>query len=409
MRYRSARKHVIYDCGRILKWARIFPTILSLHFTDKCPSNPASESTFCLHHDHPCRLTDLSTTTVVRKKNVVVSANSTNPNHVTRLRNPSLQPRDRQFGPDGQAIPFSITDPWDSEAELTDKSTTLIPVTPLLDVARQLRITRHGGEVQYSTLVSGWEADVKGLMDPRLVDAAVGVEKSNRQLDRDVRLFFAIEVAKYRQTFRGVDTTGNTETKTFKARVINQAFDLFPDLAPENRVFKTEEAERVYRPVSNPRTSCKIWLTNLAPQQYDVYFRGRLTLCDKKEKELQGPGVTSKRVTKLEEILLAATKRRKTVLDAWLGTLEPDAEEWKTIREKETELISEWVREHPGGNLEDNRLHLDRAAKRAIFESECKKNPNLYDQAKEAADELKAKSATISASSKSVLNYFQTV
>ncbi|KAG8977491.1 hypothetical protein FRC05_001349 [Tulasnella sp. 425] len=318
---------------------------------------------------------------MARKKQIIVSANNTNVNHVTRLRQSSLPPRSRLFGPDGQPIPFPITNPWDAEADPEDISNTLIPTTPLLDAARSLRLTRHGDEEKYQAVVAGWEKDLRKLIDPRLFDYMVGVEKANRQLDRDARIFLAVKVAEYRKEYRGPQSSASNESKAFKNRAIMAAFDALPDLAPENRVFKTEEAELAYTP------------------QFDIYFRGRIAACDKKEKEWSGTGV-SKRVTKLEEIFLASLKRSKTTLDAWLGTFKTDATVWEDIEKKEAELTEDWLAAHPDGSLDDNRLQLDRAAKRKIFEEECKKNPKLYDEAKAAAAGLKAKSGTISAAAR---------
>lgn len=110
----------------------------------------------------------------------------------------------------------------------------------------------------------------------------------------------------------------------------------------------------------------------------------------------------SKRVTKLEEIFLASLKRSKTTLDAWLGTVKSDATVWKEIGKKEAELKEDWLAAHPDGSLDDNRLQLDRAAKRKIFEEKCKKNPKLYDEAKAAAAGLKANAGTISAAERLV-------
>lgn len=95
-------------------------------------------------------------------------------------------------------------------------------------------------------------------------------------------------------------------------------------------------------------------------------------------------------------------KRSKTTLDAWLGTFKKDATVWQDIEKKEAELTDDWLDANPEGSLDDNRLQLDRAAKRKIFEEACKKNPKLYDEAKAAAAGLKAKSGTISAAARLV-------
>ncbi|KAG8940174.1 hypothetical protein FRC04_005599 [Tulasnella sp. 424] len=210
--------------------------------------------------------------------------------------------------------------------------------------------TIHGDEEKYNAVVDGWEKDLRKLIDTRLFDYMVGVEKANRQLDRDARIFLAVKVAEYRKEFRGPQSNASNESKAFKNRSIMAAFDTLPDLGPENRVFKTEEAELAYTP------------------QFDIYFRGQVATCDKKEKEWR--------------------------------TFKTDATVWQDIEKKEAELTEDWLATHPEGSLDDNRLQLDRAAKRKIFEEECKKNPKLYDEAKAAAAGLKAKSGTISAAAR---------
>ncbi|KAG8911480.1 hypothetical protein FRC01_005689, partial [Tulasnella sp. 417] len=313
-----------------------------------------------------------------KKKNVIASANGTNPNHVTRLRDPLLEPRKLIFNNKDQLIPFETTDPWDEEAYSEDHSNTLIPVTPLLDAARQLRHTRHGGEEGYKALVAGWEGELKGLLNRHLFDAAIGVEKAHRQLDRDAWLFLAVEVAKYRKMFRGAENSSSNETKAYKDRVFKAAFDLFPDLAPQNRVFKTPEAQVAYT------------------SQYDTYFRGRVSACDKRD----GTPYSSKRLSQLEDMFLAATNRSKTTLDAWLGSLDAKSDLWSQFEQKEEELTTEWLEANPDGDLNSNRLQLERTAKRKVFEEECKKDPKLYDKAKDAAKDLKAKSKNVTAAEK---------
>ncbi|KIO27391.1 hypothetical protein M407DRAFT_7289 [Tulasnella calospora MUT 4182] len=315
---------------------------------------------------------------VTKKKGVIFSSNGTNPGHVTRLRNPSLSPRALVFNDKNQLVPFEITDPWDHEALPEDKSNTLIPITPLLDAARQLRYIRHGGEEEYKALMTRLEGELKGLLSRHLFDAAIGMEKAHRQLDRDARLFLAVEVAKYRKKFRGEETSASNETKAYKDRVFEAAFDRFPDLAPQNRVFKTPEAQVAYK------------------SQHDIYFRGHLSACDKKD----GKPYSSKRISQLEEMFLEATKRRKTALDAWLGTLEAEDDLWKQFEQKELELTDQWLKANPNGDLGDNRLQLERAAKRGVFKEKCKKDPELYDRAKNAAKDLKANSGNVTAAQK---------
>ncbi|KAG8899883.1 hypothetical protein FRC00_000741 [Tulasnella sp. 408] len=322
---------------------------------------------------------ELTAAAVARKKGGAVTSNSA---HASRLRDPSLPARSRTFGKRNKPKPFSTTAPWDREAHSQDNSNTLIPVTPLLDAARDLRHSRHGSQQKYEELTAGLEKELKKQMDSRLIEAAVGLEKSGRQLDRDARLFLAVELAKYRQVFRGEDAADSKESKAFKDRILDALFDTFPDLSPDNRVFKSEAAEVAYR------------------EQYDIYFRGRLQLCDKKEKELKGTGVISRRSATLDQVLLAGTKRRKTALSAWLTTLDPKADEWKRMAQKQVVLTERWVKKNPNGNLDDNRLQLERAAKQAVFQEECNKDPTLYDKAKALARNMKIASQTFSAGDK---------
>ncbi|KAG9040409.1 hypothetical protein FS837_000683 [Tulasnella sp. UAMH 9824] len=251
-----------------------------------------------------------------------------------------------------------------------------------MDAARQLRHDRHGTQDKYEQLVKGWEDGLKSLMDRRLIEAAIGLEKSGRQLDRHARLFLAVELAKYRQKFRGPEALDSKESKAAKDRVLAALFDTFPDLAPDNRIFKSQGAEAAYE------------------KQLDIYFRGRLQLCDKKEKEFQGSGIISRQCKILDEVLLASSKRRKTALNAWLSTLESDANEWELFEQREAEFTELWLEANPNGNLADNRLQLERAAKRAVFNDECRKDPKLYDRAKKLAHEKKVASQTFSGGSK---------
>ncbi|KAG8934649.1 hypothetical protein FRC01_001385 [Tulasnella sp. 417] len=326
---------------------------------------------------NPERIIRHYTRVMTKKKGAIFSSNGTNPDHVTRLRDPSFPPRATIFANDNQLVPFETTDPWDLEAHRDDKSNTLIPITPLLDAARQLRYTRHGSKESYEALVAEWEGELNRIMNPHLFDAAIGQEKNHRQLDRDVRLFLAVEVAKYRKAFPGPRSSASSETKAHKDRVFDAAFDVFPDLAPQNRVFKTQEAQVAYVP------------------QFDIYFRGRLSACAKKD--TNGLVYASKRISRLEDMFIAATKRKKTALDMWLGSLDSEDSLWQEFESQEHKLIDEWVAANPDGNLNDNRLQLERAAKRKVFEEECKKNPALYDEAKAAAAESKTKSGTVTA------------
>ncbi|KAG8932304.1 hypothetical protein FRC01_014617 [Tulasnella sp. 417] len=314
-----------------------------------------------------------------KKKGGAVTSNSA---HASRLRNPALPARCRTFGKGGKPKPFSATTPWYRDAHNHDTSDTLIPITPLLDAARDLRHARHGSQQSYEEFATGLEKELKKQMDSRLIEAAVGLEKGGRQLDRDARLFLAVELAKYRQKFRGDDAADSKESKAFKNRALDALFDNFPDLAPDNRVFKTEAAEAKYR------------------EQYDIYFRGRLQLCDKREKDLNGAGVISRRSATLDQVLLAGTKRRKTALNAWLSTLKPDADEWDRMAQRQAELIERWTEKNPNGNLRDNQLQLERAAKQAVFKEECQKDPTLYDRAKSIAQGMKTASESLSAGDK---------
>ncbi|KAG8937604.1 hypothetical protein FRC00_003553 [Tulasnella sp. 408] len=254
-----------------------------------------------------------------------------------------------------------------------------------MDAARQLRHRRHGTQEKYEELVKGWEDELKSLLDRCLIEAAVGLEKTGRQLDRHARLFLAVELAKYRQKFRGSETMDSKESKAVKDLILAALFDTFPDLAPENRVFKSQDAEAVYE-----------------------------KLCDKKEKDFQGSGTISRQCKILEQILLATSKRRKTALNAWLSTLDSNAKEWELFEQREAEFTEVWLEANPNGCLADNRLQLERAAKRNVFNEACRNDPTLYDRSKALAREKKAASQTLSAGSKTenalegvaVISYF---
>lgn len=196
----------------------------------------------------PLDISVLTASAVAKKKGGAVTSNSA---HASRLRDPSLPARCRTFGKHNKPKPFSTTDPWDRDAHSQDTSNTLIPVTPLLDAARELRHSRHGGQQKYEELTAGLEKELKKRIDSRLIEAAVGLEKSGRQLDRHARLFLAVELAKYRVVFRGEGAADSKESKAFKNRIFDALFDTFPDLAPDNRVFKSEAAEVAYKEVSS--------------------------------------------------------------------------------------------------------------------------------------------------------------
>lgn len=172
---------------------------------------------------------------------------------ISRLRDIELPPRTREHDREGAAILWPVQSPWDAEAAEDDPPAVgLVPLDSLSASALALRQQAHGSAEDYAAKMKEIRDELETCAEQPLVAVAIGANKVGRKLDRDVWIWMAWEIIKYRRRFPKGESKQNSKRHygEWKQAMYQRMEVLFPDLSPDNRVFSSLVAEMKWTGVS---------------------------------------------------------------------------------------------------------------------------------------------------------------